>query len=386
MKAFEWYNPTRIVLGTNSIAQLSKFLPKDSKVLMLYGGGSIKSNGVYESVMQALEGYSVDEFGGIEANPTYETLMKALEVIKSKNIDFLLAVGGGSVIDGTKFLSSAALYTGDNPWDILKKGIRTEVGMPFGTVLTLPATGSEMNSGAVITNKSTSEKLGMGGPGLFPQFSLLNPEVIKSLPKRQLQNGIVDAMTHVLEQYCTYPVGADLQDRIAESILKSLIYQAPKILHEPYDETVASNFMYCCTMALNGQIQKGVPTDWATHMIGHELTSKFDIDHARTLAIVMPQLYRFKFEAKKEKLAQLAERVFDITEGSTEVKATKAIEALEKFYDKIEMPHRLSDYTKGYEDIDQQVKSIFEARNWRGIGERKDINPDDVAKILRMTY
>ena len=384
MNPFELYNPTKLIFGIESFLRLSHEIPKGAKILMTYGGGSIKSNGVYDQVLAQLMGFQVLEFGGIEANPAFETLSKALDVIRSEDITFLLAVGGGSVIDGTKFLAAAAYFEGDS-WDILKKGIRVSKAMPFGTVLTLPATGSEMNSGAVITRKETGEKLGMGSPALFPQFSCLNPEVIKSLPLRQLKNGIVDAYTHVLEQYMTYPIGAELQDRISESILKTLIDIAPKVIFEPYNQSTASNFMWCCTMALNGLIQKGVPTDWATHMIGHELTAKYEIDHAMTLAIIFPNLWRYKFENKKEKLAQYAERIWDIRSGSVEEKAELAIQKTVDFLHSIEVKTKLSEYTENYNGFSDEVKQTFEARNWIALGERKDITPEDVKKIVEMS-
>lgn len=384
MNPFEYYNPTKLIFGTTSYQRISQEIPSGSNILMTYGGGSIKSNGVYDAVMKELKNFHVAEFGGIEANPTYETLSKALEIINAQNINFIIAVGGGSVIDGTKYIAAAAYYDGDG-WEILKNGIRVSRAMPFGTVLTLPATGSEMNSGAVITRKSTGEKLGMGSPALFPQFSCLNPEVIKSLPQRQLKNGIVDAFTHVLEQYMTYPIGAELQDRIAESILKTLIEIAPRVIFKPYDQTTASNFMWCCTMALNGLIQKGVPTDWATHMIGHELTAKYDIDHAMTLAIIFPNLWRYKFENKKEKLAQYAERIWEIRTGSMEEKAELAIQKTENFLHSIGVKTKLRDYTENYYGFSDDVKQTFEARNWIALGERKDITPEDVRKILEMS-
>ncbi len=385
MNPFELYNPTKLIFGTESYLRISHEIPKGAKILMTYGGGSIKSNGVYDQVLAQLKDFQVHEFGGIEANPTFETLSKTLDIIRSEGITFLLAVGGGSVIDGTKFLAAAAYFEGDS-WDILKKGIRVSKAMPFGTVLTLPATGSEMNSGAVITRKETGEKLGMGSPALFPQFSCLNPEVIKSLPQLQLKNGIVDAFTHVLEQYMTYPIGAELQDRISESILKTLIDIAPKVIFEPYNLPIASNFMWCCTMALNGLIQKGVPTDWATHMIGHELTAKYDIDHAMTLAIIFPNLCRYKFENKKEKLAQYAERIWDIRTGSIEEKAEFAIQKTLDFLHGLEVKTKLSDYTENYNGFSDEVKKTFEARNWIALGERKDITPDDVKKIVERSY
>jgi NADP-dependent alcohol dehydrogenase len=384
MNSFEWYNPTKIIFGEDSFEKISKEIPKNARILMTYGGGSIFKNGIYDAIKKQLDGFYVEEFGGIEPNPTYQTLKKAIELIKTNDLNFILAVGGGSVIDGTKFISAGVLFEGDS-WDIPKKGIRVEKAMPFGTVLTLPATGSEMNSGAVITNKETGEKLGMGSPHLFPKFSICNPSVIKSLPKTQIQNGIIDTFTHVLEQYVTYPIGASLQDRISESILKTLIEITPKLLNEPYNVTTASNFMYSCTMALNGQIQKGVPTDWATHMIGHELTAHFNIDHARTLAIIMPNLYRVKFENKKEKLAQMAERVFNIEKTDTNFMAKKAIESLEAFYKQIEMPYKISDYSKEGKGISEKIKETFISRNWLGLGERKDISPDEVEKIVEMS-
>jgi NADP-dependent alcohol dehydrogenase len=386
MNNFEFKNPTKIIFGKNTIEKLKNEIPKDSKVLLLYGGGSIKKNGIYEQVKAALTNFELSEFGGIPANPEYAVLMEALKVIKDKNITYLLAVGGGSVIDGTKFLSAAALYEGETPWDMLKNSIRTEKGMPFGTVLTLPATGSEMNSGAVITREETKEKLGMGGPGLFPQFSILDPQVITSIPQRQLANGLTDAFTHVLEQYMTYPIGALLQDRFAESILQTLIEVAPKVLKDPTDYKAASNFMWSCTMALNGLIQKGVPTDWAVHAMGHELTALFGIDHARTLAIIAPSHYKFNFETKKEKLAQYAERVWNITEGTIEAKAFAAIEKTVDFFHELGIDTKLSDYTKDYEGTAEVISKRFTDRGWLGLGEHKSLSPDKVEKIVKMAY
>ncbi|GHC50978.1 iron-containing alcohol dehydrogenase [Ulvibacter litoralis] len=386
MNNFNFKNPTKIIFGKDTIEQLKNEIPEDAKVLLLYGGGSIKKNGIYDQVRTALANVSVIEFGGIPANPEYAVLMKALEVIKTENITYLLAVGGGSVIDGTKFLSAAALYEGNTPWDILKENIRTEKGLPFGTVLTLPATGSEMNSGAVITRAETKEKLAMGGPGLFPQFSILDPQVITSIPERQLANGLTDAFTHVLEQYMTYPTGALLQDRFAESILQTLVEVAPKVLKDPTDYKAASNFMWSCTMALNGLIQQGVPTDWAVHAIGHELTALFGIDHARTLAVIAPSHYKFNFEAKKEKLAQYGERVWNITEGSIDDKAYAAIEKTVDFFHKLGIDTKLSDYTKDYEGTAEKISQRFTDRGWLGLGEHQSLSPDKVEKIVKMAY
>ncbi len=387
MLNFEFKNPTKILFGKGEIAKISKEIPQDSKILMIYGGGSIKKNGVYDQVKDALKNHEVHEFGGVPANPEYEVLIKALHYIKENKITYLLAVGGGSVIDGVKFISAAANYSGE-PWEILTKPVRTMEGegMPFGTVLTLPATGSEMNSGYVISRRETNEKLSSGGPGLFPQFSVLDPEVIRSIPKNQIANGIADAYTHVLEQYMTAPSSADLQERIAESILMSLQNTAPKVMAEEFNYDDAANFMWCCTMALNGLIQKGVITDWAVHAMGHELTAQFGIDHARTLAVIAPSHYRYNFEAKKEKLAQYAERVWGISEGSIHEKAEKAIVKIEEFFHSLHIQTKLSDYTKDFAGTAEKVEKAFTERKWLGLGEHKNLTPKDVFKIVEMSY
>jgi len=385
MLNFDFQNPTKIIFGKGQIATIAKEIPTDATILMTYGGGSIKTNGVYEQVTKALEGRKVIEFAGIEPNPSYETLMKAVAIMRAEKVDFVLAVGGGSVIDGTKFLVAAVDYDGD-PWEILTKPVRTTKAMPFGTVLTLPATGTEMNSGAVITRQSTHEKLGMGGPGLFPKFSVLDPEVIKSIPKTQLVNGIVDAYTHVLEQYLTYPAGALLQDRFAESILQTLVEVAPKIIADPSDYQAAANFMWSCTMALNGLIQKGVPTDWATHAIGHELTALYNIDHARTLAIIFPNLYKVRFENKKDKLAQYGQRIWNITEGTLEEKANAAIDRTVAFLHELGVKTRLSEYTDDYAKSAEFIEKRFIERGWKALGERKDITPAIVKEIVELSY
>ena len=386
MNNFQYKNPTKILFGKNQIENLATEIPENAKILMLYGGGSIKKNGIYDQVSKALSKFEVVEFGGIPANPEYAVLMNALEVVKKENITFLLAVGGGSVIDGTKFLSAAALYEGDEPWDILVKNIRTLKGMPFGTVLTLPATGSEMNSGAVITRAETKEKFAMGGPGLFPMFSILDPEVVKSIPQRQIANGLADSFTHVLEQYMTYSVDAKLQDRFAESILQTIIEVAPSILKDTADYNAASNFMWGCTMALNGLIQQGVPSDWAIHAIGHELTALFGIDHARTLAIIIESHYTQNFEDKKGKLAQYAERVWNVNEGTLEEKAKVGIEKTIEFFHSLGIDTKLSDYVKEYKGTAEIISKRFEERGWKGIGEKGKVTPEMVKTIVEMSY
>jgi NADP-dependent alcohol dehydrogenase len=388
MQNFEFYNPTNYIFGKDQIIKIAELIPKDSKVLLAFGSGSIFKNGIYDKVKSALMEFEVIEFGGIEPNPRFETLMKAVEIIRQKDINFILAVGGGSVIDGVKFISGAVKYEG-NPLEILKnKVLFKDVSkvIPFGTVLTLPATGSEMNSGAVITIEATQEKLVLGGSALFPQFSVCDPEVIYSLPKRQLQNGVIDAFTHVMEQYLTYPHDAILQDKIAEGILQTLVEIGPEVIENPKDYKLASNFMWCCTMALNGLIQKGVPTDWATHMIGHELTALYEIDHARTLAIIAPNLYKVMFETKKEKLAQYGERVWDVSGDTIEAKAKQAIEKTIEFFHTMGMETRLSKYTIDFEKASDIIVNRFNERGWIAMGEKQNITPDKVKEIVEMSY
>ena len=386
MNNFEFKNPTKIIFGKGNIANLSKEIPANAKILLLYGGGSIKSNGIYDQVKNAISAFEVVEFAGIPSNPEYSVLMKALQIIKSQKITFLLAVGGGSVIDGTKFLSAAALYEEETPWNILTSGKPVLKGLPFATVLTLPATGSEMNSGFVLTRKETKEKLAAGGPALYPLFSILDPQVVSSIPQKQISNGLADAFTHVLEQYMTYPNDSLLQDRFAESILQTLVEVAPAILKDPSDYSAASNFMWSCTMALNGLIGQGVPQDWAIHMMGHELTALFGIDHARTLAIIAPSHYRYNLETKKEKLAQYAERIWGITTGTTEEKAKAGIDKTEEFFHSLGIKTRLSEYTPDYSGTAAIISKRFTARGWSDLGEHHSLTPADIAKILEMSY
>jgi NADP-dependent alcohol dehydrogenase len=392
MTNFELYNPVNYIFGKGQITKLTDLVPSNTKILIAYGGGSIFKNGVFDQVKTALNSQflanEVIEFGGIEPNPRFETLMKAVEIIRSEKIGFILAVGGGSVIDGVKFISAAVHFEGDASEILKKRLLFKDVSkvIPFGTVLTIPATGSEMNSGAVVTIEATQEKLTLGGSALFPVFSIVDPTVITSLPKRQLQNGVVDAFTHVLEQYITYPHDALLQDRISESILQTLIEIGPDVVENPSDYKLASNFVWCATMALNGLIQKGVPSDWATHMIGHELTALYEIDHARTLAIIGPNLYRVMFETKKEKLAQYGQRVWNIQGNSSEEIAEKAIEKTVEFFHKMGMKTKLSENTENYEKTADFIVNRFEERGWKALGEKQNVTLDKVRTIVAMSY
>ena len=385
MLNFELYNPTKIIFGKDQIEKIANEIPADSKILMVYGGGSIFKNGVYDQVKNALKEFEMLEFGGVEANPVYETLLKAVEIIQKEKVDFVLAVGGGSVIDGVKFISAAAAYSGD-PLDIFYRKHRPTQAIDFGTVLTLPATGSEMNSGWVVSRKETREKLSFGSTVTFPKFSFCDPTVITSLPKSQIQNGVIDAFSHVLEQYLTYKHGGFLQDKISEGILKTLIKVGPEVVEKPDDYVLASNFMWSCTMALNGLIAKGVPTDWVTHMIGHELTALYGIDHARTLAIIFPSLYRVMFDSKKEKLAQLGREVFNLS-GDDHKVAQDAINELEKFFHRMGMKTKIHENTQ--QDITQTADFIverFKNRDITTMGEKQNITLNKIKEIISVSY
>ena len=372
MQNFDFYNPTRIVFGAETIARLADLVPANARVLVLYGGSSAQKNGTLDEVKAALGARSVREFAGIEPNPTYETLMRAVEQIRSEKLDFLLAVGGGSVIDGTKFVAAAVNYEGD-PWDILlTHGQNLSGALPFGSVLTLPATGSEMNCGAVITRSETQTKLAFLSAHVFPQFSVLDPTKTYTLPQRQIANGVVDAFAHIVEQYLTYPVGGMVQDRFAEGLLQTLIEIGPKVLETPENAELRANLMWVATMALNGLIGAGVPQDWATHMIGHELTAAHGIDHARTLAIVLPSLLNVQREQKREKLLQYAARVWNITSGTENQRIDEAIRRTVQFFESLGVKTRLADYELGAEAIDNIVAQL-ENHGMTALGERKDI-------------
>ncbi|WP_093556242.1 iron-containing alcohol dehydrogenase [Pseudoduganella namucuonensis] len=374
MLNFDFYNPTQILFGKGQIAAITPLIPAGARVMMLYGGGSIKRNGVYDEVKAALGGHAVVEFPGIEPNPQYETLMKAVEIVKAERIDFLLAVGGGSVIDGTKFIAAAALFGDADPWLILEKGGRNiAAALPFGSVLTLPATGSEMNSASVITRAATQEKRPFANRLVFPKFSVLDPSTTFTLPLRQVGNGVVDAFVHVMEQYMTHPVNAPVQDRWAEGLLLTLIEEGPKTLSEPDNLDVRANIMWTATMALNGVIGVGVPQDWSTHMIGHELTALYHLDHAQTLAVVLPGMLTVRREAKRAKLLQYAARVWGLVEGDEDGRIDAAIERTRAFFEQMGVKTRLSGYGLDAGAIDAVVNRL-EAHKLVKLGEHRDVD------------
>lgn len=381
MNNFDFRNPTHILFGKGRIADLKDQIPADAKVLILYGGGSAEKTGVLGQVRAALAGRTLVEFGGIEPNPRFATALKAVDVIGQEGITFLLAVGGGSVIDATKFIAAAAKYDGD-AWDILtSRGSVITQALPFGTVLTLPATGSEMNSGAVITNPEKGAKLPFGSPHCYPVFSVLDPEVTYTLPPRQIANGVADAFVHIIEQYLTYPSAARVQDGFAETLLRTLIELGPKALETPEDYDVRANLMWTATLALNGLIGAGVPQDWASHMIGHEITALNDTDHARTLAVVLPSLMNDQRGPKREKLLQYAANVWDIREGSDDARIDAVIEATRGFFEQMGIKTRLGDYAIAAPEIDRIVVALKD-HGMTALGEQNAITPEDARRIL----
>ncbi len=382
MNSFDFYNPTHIAFGEGKIADLNKLVPAEARVLVLFGGESARRTGTLDEVTAALGERQVTLFGGIEPNPSFETLMEAVAQVREQGVDYLLAVGGGSVIDGTKFVAAASVFEGDE-WEILTQGGRNvERALPFGSVLTLPATGSEMNKGAVVTRKSLKAKLPFHSNHVFPAFSILDPTKTYTLPLRQVGNGVVDAFVHVVEQYLTYPAQAPVQDRFAEGLLQTLVEIGPQTLAEPENYQVRASMMWTATLALNGLIGSGVPQDWATHMLGHELTALHNLDHAQTLAIVLPSMLRERKAAKLDKLVQYGERVWNIRDGSAEEKAEAAIAKTEAFFQSLGVKTRLSDYDLGEQHIEPLIASL-ESHGMVKLGEHGDVTPEVCRRVLQ---
>lgn len=382
MLNFEFYNPTKIIFGEGTVKKLPSLVPKNARVLILYGGASAMKNGTIAEVEQALSGYELMRFGGIEPNPRFETLIQAVDIVKKNKIDFLLAVGGGSVIDGTKFVAMASMYH-DDPWDIVATGGRcAQTALPIGTLLTLPATGSEMNARGVITRAATQDKLSFRSSLVFPVFSILDPTKTYTLPERQLANGLADSFVHVFEQYMTYPVDAKIPDYFAEGVLKTLIEIAPDVLNKPDDYKARANFMWAATIALNDILATGVPGDWASHRIGHELTALYGIDHARTLAIVLPSLLEIKKKDKWSKLLQYGERVWQITTGSEEERVDLAISKTRQYFESLGLDTHMRDYQLTEKDIEPVIANLIK-HNLVKLGEHGDVTPDVSRQILQ---
>ncbi|MBU2867559.1 iron-containing alcohol dehydrogenase [Pacificibacter marinus] len=381
MNNFDFHNPTHILFGKGRIADLSAQVPVKAKVLILYGGGSAERTGVLGQVRSALGDRDVVEFGGIEPNPRFATALKAVDLITETGVTYLLAVGGGSVIDATKFIAAAAKFEGD-PWDILtSRGAVVKDAMPFGTVLTLPATASEMNSGSVITHADKGAKLPFRSPHCYPKFSILDPELTYTLPSRQIANGVADAFVHIIEQYLTYPVNSPVQDGFSETLLRTLIDLGPKALEAPEDYDIRANLMWTATLALNGLIGAGVPQDWASHMIGHEITAFNDTDHARTLAVVLPALMNDQRETKREKLLKFAANVWGIHDGDEDARIDAGIKATVDFFHLLGIKTRLSDYNVTASDIDTIIGALTD-HGMTALGEHGAITPKDARRIL----
>lgn len=381
MLNFEFCCPTRIIFGKGSIGELSRLIDKDKKILMVYGGGSIMKNDVYNQVKTALEGFNVIEFGGIEPNPLYETCMKAVEIVKKEKINFLLAVGGGSVLDAVKFIAAAAKYKGEEPYDIISKCAPFDEFIPFASVITLPATGSEMNANTVISRKSTREKLALQSEKLYPVFSVIAPEVTFTLPVKQTVNGIVDTFVHVMEQYATYDVNSPLQDSWALGLIKTLIQEAPKVLANPENYEARANIFWCATCGLNFWLSCGLVQDWATHRIGHELTALYGLDHGQSLAVILPRLWLYKKQGKAEKLAKMAREIYACTEKDEILAAECAIKKTEEFFNSIGMKTKLADYKINPLEAAKKVKERLEKRK-AVFGENNDITPQAAYEIL----
>lgn len=381
---FDYYNPTRILFGTQRIADAGQHIPPEARVLITYGGGSAKKHGTLEEARLALGGREVYEFGGIEPNPHLDTLMRAVELVREKEITFLLAVGGGSVVDGTKFIAAAAHYQGD-VWEMWSKRQPPQQVLPLGCIMTLPATGSEMNPTAVVTHTGLGAKVGYSHPALYPRFAILDPRKSYTLPPRQVANGVVDAFVHVIEQYLTYPVYAKVQDRFAEGLLLTLIEEGPKALtdHENYD--VRATVTWSATLALNGLIGVGVPQDWATHRIGHQLTALYDLDHAQTLAVLLPSLLHVQRDTKRLKLLQYAARVWGVTEGDEQTRITRAIDLTRDFFEEMGVKSRLSAYGLPETCIDEVLANLRRF-NLLPQGEHQDIDEVKARRILSLSY
>ena len=380
MDNFTFHNPVKIVFGKGAIAQLPGLLPEQANILMTWGGGSIKRNGVHDQVMASLKGRKVVEFPGIEPNPQYSTLMRAREICRKENIGFLLAVGGGSVLDGTKFIAAAVEYRGQEPWDILEKGAKIEKALPLGAVLTLPATGSEMNGNSVISRAETEQKLGFGSGKVMPLFSILDPETTYSLPPRQTANGIVDAMVHVFEQYLTRETGSEVNEGIAETALRVTIRNGRSVFREPNNYEIRANLMWAATMALNGVIGAGAAHDWTSHMIGHELTAFYGLDHGQTLAVISPAVLRYKRDQKRAMLAKYARNVWEISEKDEAKAGEAAVARTVEFWNLIGVKTRLSDYGVGQDRFSEIAGRVCAGGK---LGENEDIGPEDVVNILK---
>ncbi len=379
---FTYCNPTEIKFGKGQIAAIAELIPENARIFLLYGGGSIKKNGVYNQVMDALSGRVVDEFNGVEANPHYETLQVASRLAMLKGSTFVLGAGGGSVIDAAKFLAAMIATGKDDPWDDLLKHPEDVRPLPNGAVLTLPATGSESNPVSVISSVRRQLKVPFSNQAARPKFAIMDPTTMQSLSRRQLENGVVDAFTHVLEQYLTRPVNTPVQYGFSETVLEVLIEWGPKLV-ETRSEEACENVMWAANQALNGLIGAGVPQDWSTHMIGHAITAIYGVDHARTLSMIMPSVFRYCLNTKAPMLARYARRVWKSDQLDDVKAAEQAIVRTEEFMAHMGCPVRISQQDALEVDVEALVSHLEKAGHTE-LGENQDIRPEDVRKILSM--
>ncbi|HOC58455.1 MAG TPA: iron-containing alcohol dehydrogenase [Smithellaceae bacterium] len=383
MFPFTFHNPTKVIFGKDTIGQAAREIPQDAKIMVTYGAASAKKYGVLDEVLSALNGFNIIEFGGIEANPDYDTLMKGVSIARERNIDFVLAVGGGSVIDGAKFMAAAIPYEGE-PFSFLEnKGADICRALPVGAVVTLPASGSEMNSRSIISRRSFGMKRALMNDCLFPRFAILDPTKTYTLPAGQTGNGVVDTFVHVLEQYLTYPVNGKVQDRLSEGLLLLLLEEGPRALAEPENYDVRANLMWAATLGLNGLIGAGVPQDWAAHRAGYELTVLFGLDHAQTLAVLVPAMLQVRAANKKEKLLQYARRIWGISSGTESSQIEAAIGQTRDFFEQMGVPTKLKDY--GIHDFNvETIVEMLEAHGLSVMGEKNDVTADTMRKILKL--
>jgi NADP-dependent alcohol dehydrogenase len=383
MFPFTFHNPTKVIFGKDTIGQAAREIPQDAKIMVTYGAASAKKYGVLDEVLSALNGFNIIEFGGIEANPDYDTLMKGVSIARERNIDFVLAVGGGSVIDGAKFMAAAIPYEGE-PFSFLEnKGADICRALPVGAVVTLPASGSEMNSRSIISRRSFGMKRALMNDCLFPRFAILDPTKTYTLPAGQTGNGVVDTFVHVLEQYLTYPVNGKVQDRLSEGLLLLLLEEGPRALAEPENYDVRANLMWAATLGLNGLIGAGVPQDWAAHRAGYELTVLFGLDHAQTLAVLVPAMLQVRAANKKEKLLQYARRIWGISSGTESSQIEAAIGQTRDFFEQMGVPTRLKDY--GIHDLNiEAIVEMLEVHGLSVMGEKNDVTADIMRKILEL--
>lgn len=383
MLNFTFQNPTKVIFGKGAIGQISAEIPRNAHVMITCGAASAKKYGVLDEAIAALAGYDITEFGGIEANPEYETLLKGIALARQCKIDYLLAIGGGSVIDGTKFIAAAIPCKNDAFLLLENKGTDIRQALPVGCVVTLPASGSEMNNRAVISRKTLMLKRAIMSSFLFPRFAILDPVKTYALPLRQIGNGVVDTYVHVLEQYLTYPVGGTVQDRLAEGLLLTLIEEGPKALVEPENYDVRANLMWCATLGLNGLIGAGVPQDWVAHRLGYELTMLYGLDHAQTLAVLVPPMLHVRAQGKRQKILQYADRVWHITSGSEEARIDGAIEQTRAFFESMGLATRLSGYHITNVDINRIVK-MLEEHGMVNLGENSDVTLEVMRQIFKL--